>query len=289
VTGGTPSTYLGADIELFNGTYTLHMPGHIRRRSGTDYFMFRDHLRSLRVAANVASEELKFRANYRPYGEQLESLSLITESKGFINERHDDETGLMYLNARYYDPYLARFIQPDPLDPTLPGVDVNRYAYAANNPVMFRDPWGLLLPGQGNQDTRDPVTPGDPGGPTPDHPSIGGTNAHGDFEFNPGMGPAVSNLLAEGALDYLGEDFVQAAENFVESDALAAVTQALAEPSQYQEAPPYYYGATPAYAQVTRDGTIVTINLTVNFTGPGVTQPLIARSIHETTTAAIPS
>ncbi|MGH6931102.1 MAG: RHS repeat-associated core domain-containing protein [Dongiaceae bacterium] len=85
------------------------------------------------------------RANYKPYGERLATAGVISESKGFIGERHDDETGLIYLNARYYDPVLARFIQPDPLDPTLPGVDVNRYAYAGNNPIGNVDPSGLRM------------------------------------------------------------------------------------------------------------------------------------------------
>jgi RHS repeat-associated protein len=82
-------------------------------------------------------------ANYRPYGERLETLSLTPESKGFIGQRHDDETGLMYLHARYYDPVLARFIQADPSEPTGAGVGINRYAYALNNPVFYLDPSGL--------------------------------------------------------------------------------------------------------------------------------------------------
>ncbi len=41
------------------------------------------------------------------------------------------ETGLQYLHARYYDPDLGRFLTPDTWDPILAGVDINRYAYAA--------------------------------------------------------------------------------------------------------------------------------------------------------------
>jgi len=66
------------------------------------------------------------------------------ESHGFIGERHDAETGLMYLNARYYDPKLGRFLSPDTLDPTLPGVGTNRYAYGLNNPVNIADPSGHM-------------------------------------------------------------------------------------------------------------------------------------------------
>ncbi len=48
----------------------------------------------------------------------------------------------MYLNARYYDPVLARFVTPDDWDPLLLGVGTNRYAYAGNDPVNKSDPNG---------------------------------------------------------------------------------------------------------------------------------------------------
>ena len=48
----------------------------------------------------------------------------------------------MYLNARYYDPVLARFVTPDDWGPLLLGVGTNRYAYAGNDPVNKSDPNG---------------------------------------------------------------------------------------------------------------------------------------------------
>jgi RHS repeat-associated protein len=82
------------------------------------------------------------RATYRPYGERLGTQAVV-EAKGYIDERHDDDTGLMYLNARYYDPAIGRFVSADPSDPTAAGVGVNRYAYAGNNPVLYLDATGL--------------------------------------------------------------------------------------------------------------------------------------------------
>jgi hypothetical protein len=49
----------------------------------------------------------------------------------------------MYLNARYYDPAIGRFVSADPSDPTAAGVGVNRYAYAMNSPVVMLDPSGF--------------------------------------------------------------------------------------------------------------------------------------------------
>ena len=66
----------------------------------------------------------------------------VPETKGFIGERFDADAGLQYLNARYYDPKLAMFIQPDWFEVTKAGVGTNRYAYSLNDPVNLRDPGG---------------------------------------------------------------------------------------------------------------------------------------------------
>jgi RHS repeat-associated protein len=79
------------------------------------------------------------RLGYAAFGEAKPTTSM---PKGFIGERPDVETGLIYLNARYYDPALGRFISPDDWDPTLAGVGTNRYAYAQNDPVNKADPNG---------------------------------------------------------------------------------------------------------------------------------------------------
>ncbi|MBL9167132.1 MAG: Ig-like domain-containing protein [Verrucomicrobiales bacterium] len=58
----------------------------------------------------------------------------------FQGQYFDYDTGLVYMRARYYDPYAGMFLEPDPL-----GYDssVNHYAGLANNPVSARDPFGL--------------------------------------------------------------------------------------------------------------------------------------------------
>ena len=67
-------------------------------------------------------------------------------SKGWIGERYDAEAGLQYLNARYYDPDLAMFIQPDWWEVTQAGVGTNRYAYAGGDPVNMSDANGNFVP-----------------------------------------------------------------------------------------------------------------------------------------------
>ena len=52
----------------------------------------------------------------------------------FTGRRFDLETGLYYYRARYYNPYIGRFLQTDPIG--------SGYNYCGNNPLNFVDPSG---------------------------------------------------------------------------------------------------------------------------------------------------
>lgn len=59
-----------------------------------------------------------------------------------------DANGLLYMRARYYNPYLCRFINPDPSG--FAG-GLNWYAYADGNPVNNLDPFGLGAVGESEE------------------------------------------------------------------------------------------------------------------------------------------
>ncbi|PCK20725.1 hypothetical protein CEY02_11810 [Bacillus pumilus] len=61
----------------------------------------------------------------------------------YAGYRFDEETGVYYLIARYYEPKNGVFLSPDP-DPRSDGdsLDQNGYTYANNNPVMNVGPDG---------------------------------------------------------------------------------------------------------------------------------------------------
>jgi RHS repeat-associated protein len=106
--------------------------------------LHRDVLGWVRAVTNAAGLKAE-RALFRPFGEEASTrldLATAVETKGFIGQRLDADAGLQYLNARYYDPKLGMFIQPDWFEVTKKGVGTNRFSYSFNDPVNLSDPNG---------------------------------------------------------------------------------------------------------------------------------------------------
>jgi RHS repeat-associated protein len=80
----------------------------------------------------------------RPSGAYGKPGTAPAQSKAYIGEAYDAETGLSYLHFRYLDGNLGRFLSPDTWDPMQAGVDINRYAYAGNDPINMSDPGGHI-------------------------------------------------------------------------------------------------------------------------------------------------
>ncbi|TDB67509.1 SpvB/TcaC N-terminal domain-containing protein [Arundinibacter roseus] len=169
--GGNPPTvkeerlYLG-DVEIYtkiSGNYsglirtTLHISDNQGRIAmidsrngiddGTDTVTVRyqlgnrsnsAHLELDGTGAVISYEE------YHPYGTtayQAVSATIRAAAKRYryTGMERDEETGLSYHNARYYMPWLGRWLKPDPVGMA---AGVNFYSYVNNNPVKLIDPNG---------------------------------------------------------------------------------------------------------------------------------------------------
>ncbi|KAG9590807.1 hypothetical protein KCV01_g11709, partial [Aureobasidium melanogenum] len=98
------------------------------------------------LAEADADGNITARYDYRPYG------SLTTadqpEGPGYTGHVNDSDTGLTYMQARYYDSSTGRFLSTDPKSLALGDIyNFDRYGYANSNPVKFTDPDGLYACG----------------------------------------------------------------------------------------------------------------------------------------------
>ena len=114
------------------------------------------------------------RIEYSPYA-TMTYRSGTNDTPFLFNGRYGvqtDPNGLLYMRARYYNPYLCRFLNADPSG--FAG-GLNFYAYADGNPVSMIDPFGLYgNPVSGPNGPIGPASPYAPGGafyvPTPQLP-----------------------------------------------------------------------------------------------------------------------
>ena len=86
----------------------------------------------------VTTGDTKTEYFYDAFGNKQTDTDTSTNPFEYCGEYFDDETGLIYLRNRYYDPTIGRFITEDPARD-----GENWYVYAGNNPVNFVDADGL--------------------------------------------------------------------------------------------------------------------------------------------------
>jgi RHS repeat-associated protein len=190
-TGGFDETLsLGPELERNPaGVWTKYLHADVKRvgngATAQKFYHHRDHLASIKVISSSTGAEAQ-RVTYQAFGNRAAQTTAHAETKGFIGERHDPETNLIYLNARYYDPVLARFISPDWWDPDKPGVGTNRYAYSDNDPINKSDTNGHNSEAEGDPDGsgRSGNSGGQKGGGEKGGPDRTGGDKHGQPGHN---------------------------------------------------------------------------------------------------------
>ncbi|MFZ5904487.1 MAG: RHS repeat domain-containing protein [Chloroflexota bacterium] len=144
----TKAYYMGGLYEIADGAVKKYysIAGQtvaLRDDSGLQYLLT-DHLGSV-VAVTNASGTLTSQQCYLPFGEvrTIPDSPITITDFGFTGQRALSGTGLMDYRARFYSPYLNRFIQPDSMLPNAANPqEFNRYSYVNNAPINFNDPSG---------------------------------------------------------------------------------------------------------------------------------------------------
>jgi len=106
------------------------------------------------IAAYDENGDVCWEETHTPYGDKTvlddsfnrPSCGVIIEERGFTGHTDDYETDLVYMQQRYYDPTVGRFLSTDPVGPVVGmSKSTNRYSYGGNNPYKYVDPDGQFL------------------------------------------------------------------------------------------------------------------------------------------------
>jgi RHS repeat-associated protein len=135
-------------VHIFDGkrrfalveTLTLDAGAAISAPASLTRIQFQNQLGSALLETDLAGSIISYE-EYYPFG-----LSSFRAGDGdkryrYTGKERDEETGFYYHGARYYAPWLSRWISADPTG--LADGD-NPYVYARNNPIRYHDPTGLL-------------------------------------------------------------------------------------------------------------------------------------------------
>jgi len=104
-------------------------------------YLHPDLLGSPRLATS-GTAQTAYQEHYAPYGEKLNNVNFRIGYTGHVN---DFDTGLVYAQARFYDPIVGRFLSIDPMSFSDESTfSFSRYTYSNNNPYKYTDPDGEL-------------------------------------------------------------------------------------------------------------------------------------------------
>lgn len=106
------------------------------------YRLVTDHLGSVRLVVDVATDTVVQRLDYDAWGVVVGDTNPGFQPFGFAGGLYDPDTGLVRFGARDYDPSVGRWTAKDPI--LFRGGQVNLYVYVNSDPVNLSDPTGLV-------------------------------------------------------------------------------------------------------------------------------------------------
>jgi RHS repeat-associated protein len=241
-------------------------PAHPDDAGPAEQYHLEDYARSSHIVVDGAGGWIN-REEYFPFGETSFG-SFARKRYRFQGHHRDDETGLDLHNARYYAPWLGRWVSCDPaglVDGT------SRYAFARGSPLQLVDPTGL----QGEPAQSEP-----PPGPLT-HVLIVGVDK--DHHENPRNFPrALDTLLNTNTVEHFRES-VQAGDHILVL-VPPSMTQQLqdrieASLRRFRDAPDIRPTAPPPGER--QDESWFTVSLDVTFEVRAVPAPDVARVVNE--------
>lgn len=147
----TRFVYDGQDILLeYDGTNTfLARYSHgdqvdqplVLQEGGTGFFYFHSNHQGSITHLTNSNGTIANSYVYDSYGRRQVVAESVIQPFSYTGREYDDESGLYFYRARYFDADTGRFLSEDPI--RLNGGDQNFYRYVRNNPLNNNDPFGL--------------------------------------------------------------------------------------------------------------------------------------------------
>ena len=124
----------------FAGSLLAELSRPLGAETATVSYVHTDALGSPIAKTNSAGAVIET-SEYEPYGLLLNRTN--DDRVGYTGHVMDAASGLIYMQQRYYDPQIGRFLSVDPVTAdSVTGSNFNRYWYANNSPYKFTDPDG---------------------------------------------------------------------------------------------------------------------------------------------------
>lgn len=180
------------------------------KTGATNTYLYVDHVGSPIMGAETSS--VTWQEHYTPFGEKWTSAAQAVDNVGYTGHISDTDTALTYMETRYYDPVIGRFLSVDPVGYASGGTGYfNRYAYVMNDPVNALDLDGRSC-SRIDEIQSCPGTYGSRlGGPPEVNPNEGDPTPSHEPEFNEWGGPAGTNInprtngaAQDGSLEVMG-------------------------------------------------------------------------------------
>jgi RHS repeat-associated protein len=127
---------------IFDGDVKV---AQIRLDNQQTSFLHNDHLGSLSIVTSLSGDIIQ-EIDYAPFGEKINQF-IAHAAQGidyaYTGQLFDEWAELTYLNSRYYNPKIGRFISTDTIVSEIHNTQAwNRYSYVQNNPLRYIDPSG---------------------------------------------------------------------------------------------------------------------------------------------------